>query len=231
MTHSLPQYPKLRPVEVTPIVRNGRKVLAVHDPTRLSEGAVVVTKDLAYVLQLMDGQHSLLDIRAAYLRTFGTFLFEEQLANLVRALDEHLLLDNERFAAYRQCVEAEFRNAPVRESAHAGQSYPAQPAELRQLLQGYCEAGILADLPFAPEMLKGCVVPHIDLRAGGPSYGSAYRLLAAAGPIDLFVVLGTCHLPPASPSAVCRHKQRFPHPAGGGSYGWRVYARAGVSVG
>lgn len=210
MADRIPQYPKLRPIEVTPVLHEGKKALAVYDPTRLSDGVVVVTQDLAYALQLMDGQHSLLDIRAAYLRKFGSFLFEDQLVRLVSLLDEHLLLDNERSAAHRLQVEAEFRNAPVRESTHAGQSYPEGAEELRQFLGHFFPPEGAQEPPFAPSLLRGCVVPHIDLRAGGPSYGRAYRFLSAVGPVDLFVILGTCHVPIPAPFAGTSKNFRTP---------------------
>ncbi|MBC7187168.1 MAG: AmmeMemoRadiSam system protein B [Calditrichaeota bacterium] len=201
MSEPLPQFPKLRLIDATPIRHGGRNMVAVHDPTHLSDGVVLLSEDLAYVLQFMDGRHSLLDLRAAYMRRFGSFLFEEQLNQLVRMLDEQLLLDNERFAKHRQQVEEAFRRAPVRESAHAGQSYPAEAEELRRLLSNFCEVATEEGpgrTPFQPDQLKGCVVPHIDLRAGGPCYGHAYRGLLTAGKADLYLVLGTSHAPVSS---------------------------------
>lgn len=194
----LPQFPKLRLIDATPMRRGGRNTVAVHDPTGLSEGVVLVSEDLAYVLQFMDGHHSLLDLRAAYMRRFGSFLFEEQLNQLVRMLDEQLLLDNERFAKHRQQLEEAFRRAPVRESVHAGQSYPADADELRRLLSSFFEVATEEGpdrRALQPDQLKGCVVPHIDLRAGGPCYGRAYRGLLTAGKADLYLVLGTSHAP------------------------------------
>lgn len=176
---------------------------------------MLLSEDLAYLLQFMDGSHSALDLRAAYMRRFGSFLFEEQLAQLLRMLDEQLLLDNERFARYRREIEEAFRRAPVRESAHAGQSYPADPEELRQQLGSYYQGAKSSSPAYegaAPGGVKGCVVPHIDLRAGGRTYGHAYRWLAAAGPADLYVVLGTCHGP--LPSFCAGTRKHFNTPFG-----------------
>ncbi|MCR4440262.1 MAG: AmmeMemoRadiSam system protein B [bacterium] len=198
MSEPLPQFPKLRLIDATPVRHGGRNMVAVHDLTHLSDGVVLVSEDVAYVLQFMDGHHSLLDLRAAYMRRFGSFLFEEQLSQLVRMLDEQLLLDNERFAQHRREVEEAFRRAPVRESVHAGQSYPAEADELRRLLSSFCQGATderPGGGPFQLDQLKGCVVPHIDLRAGGQSYGRAYRESLAAGKADLYVVLGTSHAP------------------------------------
>ncbi|MGQ9561413.1 MAG: AmmeMemoRadiSam system protein B [Candidatus Oleimicrobiaceae bacterium] len=190
-------------------------MVALHDPSHFSEGVVLLSEDLAYLLQFMDGSHSALDLRAAYMRRFGSFLFEEQLAQLLRMLDEQLLLDNERFARHRRDIEEAFHRAPVRESAHAGQSYPADPEELRQQLGSYCQdakSSSPASEGAAPGGLKGCVVPHIDVRAGGRTYGAAYRWLAAAGPADLYVVVGTCHGP--LPSFCAGTRKHFHTPLG-----------------
>jgi AmmeMemoRadiSam system protein B len=47
---------------------------------------------------------------------------------------------------------------------------------------------------------------------GGVCYGHAYRLLAAGGPADLYVVLGTCHGP--LPGAFAATRKHFQTPLG-----------------
>jgi AmmeMemoRadiSam system protein B len=45
------------------------------------------------------------------------------------------------------------------------------------------------------------VAPHIDLHRGGHSYAWGYGALAESEPADLYVLLGTCHMPMRRPFA------------------------------
>jgi AmmeMemoRadiSam system protein B len=82
---------------------------------------------------------------------------------------------------------------------HAGQSYPGDPALLKQELASYflSEAGG----PGAPQEatsrrpLLGLVAPHIDIKAGGPCYAHAYKTLCESLAPRTWVILGTGHQP------------------------------------
>jgi AmmeMemoRadiSam system protein B len=39
------------------------------------------------------------------------------------------------------------------------------------------------------------IAPHVDLHRGAPTYSWAYKALAEARPAELYLVLGTCHVP------------------------------------
>jgi AmmeMemoRadiSam system protein B len=43
--------------------------------------------------------------------------------------------------------------------------------------------------------LRGVIAPHVDLHRGAPTYSWAYKALAEAQPAELYLVLGTCHVP------------------------------------
>ena len=108
------------------------------------------------------------------------------------ALDEALLLDNEHFAQARERALAEYRQAPFRPLANAGQSYPADANELRKLLQGYLDAVEDMD-PGRPDS-RGLLSPHIDYARGGAVYARVWKCAAeAVRAADLAVVLGTDH--------------------------------------
>ena len=185
-------------MEVFPAMISGQKVLCLRDPMQYSGAVVYVPAQTASILDLLDGQHSLLDIQGAFVRRFGSLLFLEQLVQIIRSLDDHLFLDSPRFAEHRAEVEEGFRRARSRAALLAGKSYPSDPGELHRQLDGYMIApdgpGGTPPSPSAAA-LAGLVVPHIDFARGGPCYGWGYRELEGAPPADRFLILGTVHAP------------------------------------
>jgi len=192
------EYPRLRGVEAFPAEVRGRQVLCLRDPQYYCEGVVYLPAETASILGLFDGQHSLLDIQAAFVRRFGTLLFREQLLEVIQSLDEHYLLDSPRFATHRTAVEEGFRRARSRAASLAGKSYPAERDALQRQLDGYFTAaegpGKTLPSPCAAS-LAGLVVPHIDFARGGPCYAWGYREIEGAPPVDRWVILGTVHAP------------------------------------
>jgi len=201
------EYPCLRPVEAFPAEVGGRHVICLRDPQQYSEAVIYVPGETASILGLFDGEHSLLDIQAVFSRRFGTLLFREQLLEVIRSLDEHLLLDSPRFAAHRSQVEAAFQAAPARPAALAGKSYPAESGALREALENFFqhEDGP-GDSPPSPDAarLGALVLPHIDYGRGGPCYAWAYREAAGLPEVDRWIVLGTVHAPIRRPFALSR---------------------------
>lgn len=201
------EYPRLRPVEAFPAELQGRQVLCLRDPQQYCEGFVYLPSRTASILGLFDGQHSLLDIQAAFVRRFGTLLFREQLLDVVRSLDEHYLLDSPRFAAHRTAVEEGFRRAQTRPASLAGKSYPVEQDALRRQLDSYFVAadgpGMTSPHPAAAG-LAGLVVPHIDFARGGPCYAWGYREIEGAPAVDRWVILGTVHAPVTRAFALTR---------------------------
>jgi AmmeMemoRadiSam system protein B len=192
------EYPRLRPLEVFPARVSGQDVLCLRDPLRYAEAVVYMPTQTASILGLLDGQHSLLDIQAAYVRRFGDLLFREQLLHLIRSLDDHLLLDSPRFANHRADLEEEFRRVKSRPASLAGKSYPSDPKALVQQLDAYQNPRDgPGDTPPSPRAisLAGLIVPHVDFARGGPCYAWGYRELTGAPPADRFLILGTVHAP------------------------------------
>jgi hypothetical protein len=201
------EYPRLRPVEAFPAEVDGRRVVCLRDPQQYSERVVYIPGETAALLGLIDGEHSLLDIQAAFARRFGTLLFREQLLELLQSLDEHLLLDSPRFAEHRRQLEAAYRAAPVRPALLAGKSYPAEAGALREALDGlFRHADGPGDAPPSPmaARLGALVLPHIDYARGGPCYAWGYREADGLGGVDRWIVLGTVHAPIGRPFAISR---------------------------
>lgn len=207
--------PRLRPVEAFASQVQGQPVVCLRDPMGFSEAVVYVPQETASILSLFDGQHSLLDIQEAFVRSYGSLLFREQLLGVIRSLDEHLLLDSPRFARHREAVADEFRRAPHRSAVLAGKAYASDPAALRQQLDGYFHAaGGPGNSPPSPSasQLVGLVVPHIDYRRGGTCYAWGYREVEGAAPADRWIILGTVHAPIARAFALTR--KHFETPLG-----------------
>lgn len=207
------EYPKLRPLDATVGRYRGSEMLCLRDPLGYAEGAVFVPPQLAPLLQLCDGRHSLLDIQASISREFGEIVFRTQLLEILKPLDEALLLDSPRFAAHLSAIQEEFRLVERRPAMLAGKSYPGEADALRRELAAYAVAeGGPGERPASPEAggLTGLVVPHIDFARGGPWYAWGYRELGGAGPVDRWIVLGTVHAPIRRPFALTRKSFETP---------------------
>jgi hypothetical protein len=201
-------YPKLRFLEAIPLqsehepqsgARNG-VTFALRDPSGIAEGLVAVSTEALFVLQFFDGQHSLMDIRAKFHHTFGAFLPEERLQQLVSELEHAYLLEGEVFQDYLKQLERQMLAQPFRPPAHAGTSYPHDPKLLREKLDSFYRSRQGAGMPngafngaAAQTRVLAAVAPHIDLRVGGPCYTFTYRALAESAPADIYVILGTGH--------------------------------------
>jgi len=90
-------YPKLRPINAFPVQMSGQSLICLQDSQNISEKALFLPPQTYYIVTLLDGQHSLLDIQAEYMRQFGDLLFTEKLQEIIHQLDENFFLESERF--------------------------------------------------------------------------------------------------------------------------------------
>ncbi len=183
--------PALRPLEVHRVARG----VVITDPLGLLTGQVFVPEGLLPIVGRFDGRRTVADIERELAALEGD-LPEGLVADVVRQLDENLLLDGELFRNTLASTMREFLDADARPAAHAGTAgYPADPAACAAALEA-----ILGERPDAAAPAPaGLIAPHIDLARGHAGYGAAYRALAAREPADLFVVLGTGHQGPSAP--------------------------------
>jgi len=217
MTPAELQRPRLVPLEPRPVVLDdGSRAVALRDPLGILGEERVVTGPAWMVLAHCDGQRSLDDIQAA-LRRRGAAAGRGVLEGLVReAIDAGLLVGPAYAALRRQALHA-WRSAPVRSTSCAGSAYPADPAALRRLLDGFLDR---VERPTrrtgsrrrGPGPVRLLVSPHIDYARGGPTYAHAWSALAEGCDADLFVVFGTAHATPDRPFTLTR--QGFATPLG-----------------
>lgn len=194
------EQPKLRSrLEAIPIRQGHEFFIALRDLEGLSPETLVLSPQAYFLVTLMDGSNSVVDIQAAYMRRFGDILFRENLDALVKKLDSHLFLENQNSRVRMQQLITEFRNQRTRPAFHAGVSYEANAERLEAQLRSFfaSENGGPGDPSPADSKrtILGLTAPHIDLRSGGPCFAYAYKALLEASDIRTCVVLGTGHEP------------------------------------
>jgi len=204
--------PPLRMVETIPIVQDGEEYVVLRDPQGFSESMIAVAPGAMPILAMFDGQKSAEEIGSALSDLTGAPVDSAQIVEIVQVLDKAHLLQNGAFLEHRLRREEEFRNSPTREAALAGSGYPESELELRKLLDDCLAAPPPQD--FEPEPpregkpLTGLLVPHIDYKRGGSSYGRAYCHLrdllppASDGPL-LVVIIGVAHQGALEPIVAC----------------------------
>ena len=206
-------YPKLRQVEVFPAELSGQKVICLRDPLNLSGKILFFPYPAFFIVSLFDGHHSLTDIQVEFMRRFGNLLFREKIQELANQLEEHFLLDNERFRQLQgEMIEA-FRNAPVRPMALIGAAHEAEPDYVKKMVESYFTPPEGPGLPMVGQKsgdLLGAIAPHIDYRRGGNCYAWAHKTIQESSPIDLFLILGIAHSPTPRPFVLTRKDFQTP---------------------
>ncbi|MFQ5847966.1 MAG: AmmeMemoRadiSam system protein B [Candidatus Methylomirabilales bacterium] len=198
-------YPKLRSVEAFPTQVNGRQVVCLRDPTHYAEAVLFIPLAAVDILRHFDGNHSVLDIQAEYVRRRGELLFREQVEDLIAMLDQHYFLESDRFANYQEALDEGFRQGATRPAFLAGKSYPSEPVELRHTLDQMLRHPEGPDGAADPveDSVRALIAPHIDFMRGQVGYAWSYRGLEARTDADLFVILGTAHAGTTRPFAAC----------------------------
>jgi len=189
------QLARLRLIDIRPYEQDGRPYLLLRDPLQLTGQAVTIPQQLAPLLMLCDGTRDIKALSAALAVRYGLRVEPDVMAELVDALDEALLLDNERFFEAREQVLNDYRQAPFRPPSSAGQSYPADADELDLVLRRYLNTvNEQDDGEIDAGDVRGLVSPHIDYMRGGLTYARVWkRAEEAVRAADLVVLLGTNH--------------------------------------
>ena len=196
--------PRIRPLDVFPVQISGKEMIGLRDRTGISPEVVFVPPQAFLLISLMDGENSLRDLQAAYMRKYGELLFIERIEELIKQLDAHYLLENRRFSDYFHHLKEEFKETNIRKAAFAGNGYEEDAERLKAQLRDCFmarEGPGLPDEGNKKREVRGIVAPHIDFARGGTCYAYAYKTLAECTAGDLYVILGTCHTPMKNPLA------------------------------
>lgn len=190
------QYPVLRNLQFSPIKQGDDQLILLWDPSGLSKEKLVLPLNFFFIVQHFDGEHSLQEIGALYLKRFGEFLLPSKMEQLVVDLEQNLFLEGARTESARQQARIEYRYQPTRPTAFAGRSYEADGAKLRKQIDGFFTSGEGPD--FKPsenrgKLMTGLVAPTYDLKEAGPVYAWGYKELQEAQQPDVYVLIGTAH--------------------------------------
>jgi len=190
------QYPVLRNLQFSPIKEGEEQYVVLWDPSGLSKEKLVLPLNYFFVVQHFDGDHSLQEIGALYLKRFGEFLMPDKVEELVGDLEAKLFLEGQRTEGAKEEARAAYRGAKVRPAVYAGKSYEADRGQLKKQIDGFFSSKEGPD--FKPsenkgKVIKGLMVPTYDLKQAGPIYAWAYKELQEAQQPDVVIIIGTAH--------------------------------------
>ena len=189
-------YPRIRNIEAFPTEMSGQKVVCLRDPLRFTDNMLFVPFNVFYIINMFDGQHSILDIQTAYSRKYRDLLFSDRLKEIMDQLDSYLFLESDRFNQAKRNMEQEFKDSQIRKASHAGSAYQEDPEALRSQLGSFFSSPEGPGQPVVETPsgeLKGGISPHIDFSRGGVCSAWAYKEVAERCDADVFVIFGTGH--------------------------------------
>ncbi|MDX2177562.1 MAG: AmmeMemoRadiSam system protein B [Candidatus Sumerlaeia bacterium] len=208
MTHEIPVFPietpAIRPLEMIPLEQRGQPFLLVRDPLGVIPQPVGLAVDpmLLIVLQLADGQRTIGEMASVATQATGHIISHEVLRDVVRQLDEALLLQSERFVAAWTAKREAYAKETVRKSSvfpiPAAMDRLAVIAELGKEFRRHLMSSISPPerLDLAAGSVQGVLAPHIDYQRGGEVYAWSYKALAEHGRSpDTYFILGVVHRP------------------------------------
>lgn len=203
--------PRLRSLDFQAVTYQGQQMWLLRDPLALTDYQLILPAALAPMLIYCDGERDLTEIHAAFCEHVATTVDYEIVADAVAQLDRACLLDNERSQAATAAQLAAYRSQQHRPPALAGLGYPADPAELRQLLASYHVAD--AANGRRPWTGRGLISPHIDYQRGGAVYAQVWQQAATAvQAAELVLIFGTDHN--GGPGSVTLTRQPYATPWG-----------------
>lgn len=181
--------PRVRWIDAHPFVNEGKEMVIIRDAEGIMENSLVVSKDILFIISLMDGSRSLRDIQVDYMRMFGQLLYMEHIEEVIDAMDQNYLLLNENYRSHCAELKMEYENSPSRKPALAGRSYPANRMDLLVALDEMFKSSSEKEVKGE---LHAIIAPHIDYTRGIHVYREVYPYLRSTNK-PLIVVFGTCH--------------------------------------
>ncbi|HSA65443.1 MAG TPA: AmmeMemoRadiSam system protein B [Nitrospira sp.] len=190
------QFPVLRNLQFSPIKEGEEQYIVLWDPSGLSGEKLVLPLNYFFIIQHFDGDHSLQQIGALYLKRFGEFLMPGKVEQLVADLEAKLFLEGDRTEGAKAQARHAYREAAVRPAGFAGKSYEADRGQLKKQIDGFFSSKEGPD--FKPSsnkgrLIKGLVVPTYEPKHAGPIYAWAYKELQESQQPDVLVIIGTAH--------------------------------------
>jgi predicted class III extradiol MEMO1 family dioxygenase len=190
--------PKLRKVERATLERGDEHLLVLRDPLELAD-PFAIDSEFAPVLDLLDGQRTLAQVRQSLLMRQVLDIPVEDLEAFAEQLAESGWLEGQRFEALWQDMHELFMEQDAHPATRAGVLYGAEQAELReQLRQAVPASGDRA--PDRAETL-GLATPYLPIDLTSSILRDTLRHLPDPNTLDLLILLGTDHTPGLLPFA------------------------------
>lgn len=191
--------PALRNVDIFPLNHEGKDLICLHDSEGYVEAQLLMSPSAFFIGAQLDGRNTIAEVQEAFAAQFsGHRPTEDEIMTVVKMLSDNGFLIDATFSALALQVQEDFAASDHRAAWLADKSYPADPEELRTMIDGFFTGkdgpGALpvAGDPTA-DPLACLVVPHIDFHRGAPSYAHGYRALMAHGKPDTVFVFGVAH--------------------------------------
>jgi AmmeMemoRadiSam system protein B len=162
--------------------------LLIRDSFKYSDTILIIPPPLVQSLALFDGARTDLELQEEITRTFETPEAADLATHLISALSKAGFLEDETYVSLKEKKHSAFAKSRVRQTAHAGSSYPAELELLQDTMQKYMDSTDRAE-----KDLIGIAAPHISPEGGWRCYGAAYKALTPDLSDRTFVVLGTSH--------------------------------------
>ncbi|MEN6616366.1 MAG: AmmeMemoRadiSam system protein B, partial [Syntrophorhabdus sp.] len=169
----------------------GKQLVILRDSEGIVREGLAVSRDVAFMVSLMDGTNTLRDIQAEFMRASGEMVYLERIENLVKILDDNLFLASDRYNEHMRQLYDEYNNSPIRKAYLAGGGYSANRMDLLQFLDEFFED---TEITAGSKDIVGILAPHIDYRRGIKVYRDVYPYLRGSAK-PLIVIFGTCHHP------------------------------------
>jgi hypothetical protein len=186
--------PRLRrDVQPIPVTVGQRRMLSFHDPLRIAREGIALDQGTVPLLRMLDGSHDLRDIQIELMRrNAGHIIPMDEIEAFIRALDDSLLLESDRFAALKCKTVDDFCACSDRAACLAGKSYEKDPERLAQSIVETQNSLPPLDEDIRPREISGILAPHIDTNVAWDVYVDTYRYLAGRC-YDLVIILGINH--------------------------------------
>ena len=169
-------------------------MLVLRDRLGLTDQVATVSAPVATLLSLCDGTRDVDQLRTAFELHTGIAITGDRLRKVLTELDSALLFEGPRVEQLKTARLAQYRAQPFRSPALAGQAYPADPDECRDVLATFGDHTGSRDKAASAGPIQGLVSPHIDYQRGGPVYHQTWQLAASAvRAAELVIILGTDH--------------------------------------
>lgn len=187
--------PKLRPLDVKPVEREGQLYLLFRDPLNLRDKVVMIPQAIGAVVAFFDGRRDAEAVSAAIAVRSGVRISPTVISSIAEAFSENLMLDDERAEEAISQALQNYRSRPARPPALAGSAYPEDPEKLTRYLEKWVQLAD-PDAHTAPRLIgvRGLISPHIDYMRGGIVYARTWKAIQdALREIEVAIILGTDH--------------------------------------